>query len=186
MNQDEMKELKEMWERTERRLSDLEKETSRMARIETERERATTLERLISRYRRFTFLGMMLAILMVFYFICEILPGEFGGWVTLALGGLGLLCAAMDFNLYRRLSEIDINRMSVCRVAEITSGCRRSHLNYMAVTIPYCIICLAGMAWSVRDNKAMLLGMVVGLIVGLAVGLRELKRFMADYAALRD
>lgn len=186
MNHDEMNEIREIWERTERRLSALEQQTARLAREESNAGRSTTLERLINRYRRFTFLGLVLTLLMVIYFICEILPGEFGRWVCLALGGMGLLCAAMDFNLYRRLSRINIYRMSVSRVAEIAAGCRKTHLNYMMITVPYCILCLGGMAWSVRENKAMLLGMVAGLIIGLAVGFRELKRFMDDYAALRD
>ena len=180
-----IEEMKKAWEQTDMRLSSLEAETSRLAQSAS-RRRHTVFDNLRNRYRRFSIVASTMVCVMVLYAVAELWPGPYSVWISLAMSIYFIVVSVMDYSIYRRLSEIDIDTMSVSEVTRTVISCRRRHLQFMAVLIPSCILLLGILVWQAFDDEYMLLGMCAGAIVGVIIGIRSYRRFMADYRFLID
>ena len=146
--------------------------------------RRTALDNLARRYRRFSILGLVMAVVSIFYIFGDILPGDKGRWVWLCFAAYFATVSVMDNWLYRGIRSIDVAAMPVEEVTRLTLRYRRWHLIFIAILLPLAAALLTMMLATVGFELHFTLGAVAGLIVGLAIGLRQLLAFLADYKTM--
>ena len=145
----------------------------------------TTLERLASRYRRFSILGIIAAVMVLLWSVNPVFDFMPYRTFIVCLGaGYMLLASLMDHKLYLDVKSIDPATMSVNAVIMRCLHCRKRHLQCMAVLIPLAIVFIGLMGYGMAREPYFLSGMAAGAIVGLAIGVRQLMNFMSDYRAL--
>lgn len=176
--------IKQIWDQTDSRLTELERQTADLARQSRETRRRTALERLIERYRRFSIVGILLAVMIMMQTISGFYQGPYGiaAGVTGVL--LGCICSIMDRWLWAKLKAIDITRMGVAEVSARAILCRRRHLQFICFSVPMLFLMIAFILLSKDVNIYMIYGIISGALVGFVLGLRELACFLSDYRTL--
>lgn len=182
----ELEEMKKIWEQTDCRLSSIEERMATMGKSSVTERKRTALDSLALRYKRFSLLALLFAGTMVLYCAGNIIPGPWGSWICLAMSAYMLLASGMDYWLYVKVKEIDIEGMGVNMVACRARYCRRKHLQFIMVLVPAAVVLITAFIYSISDDIYMVYGATAGVIFGLALGSRALMKFMADYRSLRE
>lgn len=146
--------------------------------------RSTALDNLANRYRRFSRLGVVMALFSIVYILNPAFPSPWNIILGVYLIFFFALCSLMDYRLYQEVSEIDIVDMGVEQVAVRALKCRRHHHISMIILMPLAFIFVGSMMILFRNDVYMIAAMCVGLVLGLAIGLYQYFRFMADYRRL--
>lgn len=178
--------IKQIWDETDARLSRLERQTEDLARQGRDNRRRTALDRLMERYRRFSIIGLLLAVMIVMQTLAGFYEGPYGIAVGITGVLLGCICSLMDRWLYLKLKEIDIARMTVAEVSKRALLCRRRHLQFICFSLPMVLLMILFIMLSKNLNLYMIYGMIGGFVFGLALGLRELFKFLSDYRTLSE
>ncbi len=145
----------------------------------------TTLERLAARYRRFSIVGVIAAVMVLQWSVNSVFDFMPHRTFIVCFGAVYLLLASLlDHRLYLDVKAIDPATMSVSDVIMRCLHCRKRHLQCMAVLIPLAIVYLGLLGYGMARDPYFLSGMVLGAIVGLAIGVRQLMNFMSDYRSL--
>lgn len=182
----ELEEMKKIWEQTDSRLSTIEDQLSSMGENVMMARKRTALDSLALRYKRFSLVAILFAGTMVLYTVGDIIPGPWGPWICLAMAAYMLLVSGMDYWLYIKVKEIDVEGIGVSKVACMARYCRRKHLQFIMVLVPIAIVLVTALIYSFSDEIYMVYGAIAGLIFGLALGSRAFMKFMADYRSLRE
>ena len=180
-------EMRQAWADTDARLRRIETQLGIEAvtlDAATVARRRTALDNLARRYRRFSILGLVMAVVSIFYIFGDILPGDKGRWVWLGFVAYFATVSVMDNWLYRGISSIDVAAMPVEEVTRLTLRYRRWHRIFIAILLPLAAALLTLMLAAAGFEPYFTLGAVAGLIVGLAIGLRQLLAFLADYRSM--
>ena len=143
-----------------------------------ESNRRTALQRLGDQYRRFSRLSVVMALVGP---LALRNGGISSPWIIAGYVILLLAAAATDHFLANSIRAIDLSAMPVAEVLERTLKCRKIHLLWLAVAMPFAIFWCAVMAYDVHADIYLFYGICAGAIVGLIVGLRVLFRFLRDY-----
>ncbi|MDE6007893.1 MAG: hypothetical protein K2G90_01660 [Muribaculaceae bacterium] len=176
-------EIKQTWEEAARKLyCPTPAEFEDMYRAKKE----TALESLARRYRRFSILGIVMVLcsfgwMQTAHFIPEM---EMRWKVTVVMMLYFACCAIIDNWLYRGVSSIDCFTMSVSQVAEKALYYRKKHLQSMIVLLPFAVLVVGLMAYSLHANEYMLYGMAAGAVCGLLMGYIQFREFMKEYNLL--
>ena len=143
-----------------------------------ESNRRTALQRLGDKYRRFSIFSIIMAFcgpsIMQNAGIDS--PWIIAGYMILLAGA-----ALTDHILANSIKAIDLSAMPVAEVLERTLKCRKIHLLWLAVAMPFAIFWCAVMAYDVHADIYLFYGICAGGVVGLIVGIRVLFRFLRDY-----
>lgn len=174
------------WTMLDKRLSRIESKMTESLDIDMIKRRKTALDRLARRYKRLSAIGMAALGFPVLYNTLDIVPAEWKIPVSIYMAVFFIICSIMDYDLYQRIKEINIERMTVEEVAMKALGCRKRHHIYMMILIPLAVVFLVMLAMCADNDSAILGGMVIGGIVGLAIGLRQYFQFMGDYREIKD
>lgn len=176
--------MRQAWADTDTRLRRIENRlgigTTAIDAASADRRR-TALDNLARRYRRFSILGLVMAVVSIFYIFGDILPGERERWVWLGFIAYFAIVSVMDNWLYRGISSIDVAAMHVKEVTRLTLRYRRWHLIFIAILLPLAATLITLMLAAAGFELYFTFGAVAGLIVGLAIGLRQLLAFLSDY-----
>ncbi len=176
-------EIKKTWAEASRRLyAPTPEEFETMYRQRKE----TALDRLAERYRRFSRLGLIMAIACALWMVADLqFPDPRMKYVTSIVFVIYFLtCSVIDNHLYHDISSIDCYTMSVSEVIAKALACRKKHLQSMILLIPFAILVAGVLAYSFISEPYMLYGMAAGFVVGLIIGLQQFRRFMAEYRTL--
>ncbi|MDE7159810.1 MAG: hypothetical protein K2O24_03055 [Muribaculaceae bacterium] len=146
----------------------------------------TALEQLAQRYRRFSRLGLVMAVVSVFWMFSHISFAEsYMKYVTSIVFILYFAtCSIIDNWLYNGVKSIDCFTMSVSEVIDKALYYRRKHLQSMILLIPFAVVAMGTLAFSFVSEPYMIYGMIAGLIIGLAIGLQQFRSFMAEYRTI--
>lgn len=147
----------------------------------------TALEKLATKYKRFSCMG--LAMMMVS--CCYMLPNSLFDsdmriWVALAFMLYFGICSAMDYWLYKGITSIDCLRMTVKEVAQKAMHYKRWHLIFMAILLPCAISVIGILLYAAGFDKYLMMGVMAGAILGIVIGYRHYLDFMAEYRKLSE
>lgn len=183
MNLDDMKSA---WQNADKRISDLEKQTRRMAQDISTTRRATALSALTARYTRFAWISLVMAPVWLTMAVSNRFFGDPTSDLLLGISGALYFCLAstFDFILAARTQRINLYDSTVESVFRQALGCRRFHLRCMMVLIPLAIILVAGIATANFNDLAMFTAICTGALAGTVIGIRFYLRFMNDYRIL--
>lgn len=174
-----MEEIKNSWRDAKFNVNEKELELIMFKR------RATSLERLKTRYKRFS----NIAFLMIFWcplfaFTEPAIP--FKPYLALAFGLFFVTVSMMDRWLYMGVSSIDCATMAVSEVARRAVFYRKRHFQFQIILIPYAIALVGAMIYLSSDNPGFIYGIIFGILVGGCVGWFQFLKFMRDYKILRS
>lgn len=148
-----------------------------------EGHRRTALENLARRYRSFSIIGFVMAIVSVQWYRCPIFE-DLRGAIAITFIAYFLICGIIDTIFYRMIRTIDVTEMTVSEVASRALHCRKRHLQAIAILFPLAIAIIGLMAYIGSGDKYFLIGMGAGAAVGLAIGINQLRNFLHDYRTL--
>ncbi|MBD5356751.1 MAG: hypothetical protein HDR88_07080 [Bacteroides sp.] len=176
-------ELKDAWKRDGSRLN----MTTDMATRMIYNQKTTALERLAERYKRFSILGIVFAILGFLTGLNpHILDVKYRMVYIIWYCGLMLACAVIDRYLYMKVSGINVYTMPTAEVIKRAIQCRRLHLRSMCFLIPIALGFIGFIIWIFSDEEYVVYGIGCGFIIGLTIGLFKLAEFMRDYRYLSE
>ena len=173
-------EIKKTWEEASRKLyRPTPQEFENMYREKKE----TALERLAIKYRRFSTMGLVMAIVSAFWMLTPAhLPATPMKFImALVLMLYFATCSSIDWWLYRGVSSINCFDMSVSEVVDKALYYRKKHLQSIMFLIPFAVVVFGVMIYSFNADKYIIYGMGAGLIIGLAIGYRQFREFMDEY-----
>ncbi len=180
-------EMRQAWAETSRRLERLEQDCNAQRREAMDGRRKTALDDLARRYRRFAIAAMIF--IVAFPLAMHGHPSPISPLYTTWVIVFGVLyfgtASAMDWWLYRQVTEIDVSHMTVEEVAERSAFCRKRHLQFVCVLLPMALGFVAFFLYCTLDSPYVIAGGIAGFIVGALLGLRQLRRFLSDYRYLR-
>lgn len=146
--------------------------------------RATSLDRLISSYRRFSILALCcIPGVWSFYSLMQ------RGLIDKSMWLIGLWIAVMfiggvvDRYIYNRLKDIDLSAMSVTEVSHIASSCRRLHLLAQLILLPLVLLFLILVAIGAKE-EFFRWGLLSGALFGAFLGLCKWLDIMRNYRNL--
>lgn len=180
-------EMRHAWAETSRRLERLEQDYNTLRRETIDGRRKTALEDLARRYRLFAIAAMIciVAFPMAMHGHASPLSSPYTLWVVIFGVVYFGTASAMDWWLYRQVTEIDVSRMPVEEVAERSAFCRKRHLQFICVLLPMALGFVAFFLYSTIDSPYVIAGGIAGFVIGALLGLRQLHRFLSDYRQLR-
>ncbi|MBD5189028.1 MAG: hypothetical protein HDS95_01950 [Bacteroidales bacterium] len=174
-------EIKKTWEEASRKLyHPTPEEFENMYREKKE----TALERLATKYRRFSTLSLIMTIVSCFWMFTpdtHLISSEMKFVLPLTMMLYFATCSSIDWWLYRGVSSIDCFDMSVSEVIGKALYYRKKHLLSMIFLIPFAVIVFGVMAYSFKTDEYIIYAMGAGLIVGLTIGYRQFREFMGEY-----
>lgn len=176
-------EMKLAWKETSDCLDKCKMENNELREMILNGKRKTSLEQLASRYKRFSIIGIIMAIVSVFFYM-QVFNEEVRIITKILMTVYFSTCFVMDYWLYRGVSSIDCQTMSVSEVSSMALYYKKKHLQFMMVLIPFAIVVLGFMFYSFIDDEFILYAAICGAILGLAIGLKEFFQFMNDYKTL--
>lgn len=141
--------------------------------------KATSLDRLAARYRRFATLSFVVMVATAFNLIPmrEVFPT----WIILCLIGYFGIASVMDYWLWKGIEGIDCTTMTVEDVLRRCLFYRKRHLQFIVVLLPMALGVLTAMFIQWKADIYMIGGMAAGFVVGAAIGVRKLIDFLNDY-----
>lgn len=153
--------------------------------------RLSALQSLALRYKRFSVLGMVFALITPITLFEMLYKQEYCDIgmtiVVIAFAEIYfLLASCMDKWLYNGISGIDLSRMSVSDVCRCAYYYRKKHFQFMAVLIPMAMILVGTLVWILSDDIYFILGVVAGGIVGLVSGIFQFRAFMVEYKEIMN
>lgn len=148
--------------------------------------RMTALQSLAQRYRRFSILAMVFAVVIPFTMLnmMRVFDGnvELHKFIIVIFSAAYFVtCSVMDYWLYLGIRNIDLATMNVAEVCRKAYYYRKKHFQFIAVLVPMAIVLIGLLTWSISDNIYTLFGIAFGAMLGVGVGLKELFSFLDDY-----
>ena len=145
----------------------------------------TTLDRLASRYRRFSIIAIVVGVLLASWNFNPVFDDMPHRLAIVAYGLVFFVVASLvDYRLYLIVRSIDPARMSVESVIRRCLHARKRHLQSIAFLMPMALGFLGFLGYSMSFDTYFLAGMVSGGIIGLGIGIKMLMDFMSDYRSL--
>lgn len=187
MVMEELQEIKNMWAEINNRLIHLEEENRRLARKAINEKYKNAQERLISKYRTFIIIEVIMIIYVYLFIFYNPMVGEKYKllttiyWIIFFIGE-----TAFDSYLMYRVQEIDIYGSSVREITRKAALNWKIHKIGIAIGFPLAIGAVVLFALAMDANEFVYMGMTVGFIVGLVIGLRQLYKFMKYYKLLQS
>lgn len=178
-------EIKKTWEEASRRYY---RPTPEEFESMYKERKETALERLATRYRRFSTLGMVMVICSVgwaFGPIDFVFPNA-RIFLSLLMMVYFATCSSIDYWFYKGVSSIDCYRMSVSEVIDKALYYKKKHLQSILFLLPFAFIVIGAMAYCLSSDKYILLGMAAGAIFGLLIGYRQYREFMSEYRIISE
>ena len=145
-------------------------------------KKSTALDKLAERYKRFSRMGFLCAVMGIFYLLPNhVIRTEYQiPWATFFIVYM-LACATMDLWLYRGIRSIDCFTMTVKEVVEKAIFYRRRHLLFIAILLPIAIAFVVATMFVFGFEKYFLIGIFCGGGLGLIIGYTQYRRFMQEY-----
>lgn len=179
--------IREAWAQLEKRVACLESAGGNTLSLENLSRRKTALQRLSLRYLRFSRMSVGFMVLPVIYiFDKAIEPLSLRLSLSIFMILFFALASVMDYMLYRKINEIQVDRMSVTEVVRASMLCRKYHHRCIMVLMPMALIFVVTLVWIFSDNIYIMAGIATGFIFGLAIGLRKYLDFMYDYRIIKQ
>ena len=152
------------------------------------RKKETALERLASRYKKFSILGVgMVACSASWLMQRHLVPDVDMRWrIVSIMVCYFAICSLIDNWFYRGISSIDCYTMSVKEVSEKALYYRKKHLQSMMVLFPFAVLVVGCVAYTFISEPYMLYGIGLGVLTGLLIGYFQFREFMKEYKILRD
>lgn len=149
-------------------------------------KKETALERLATKYRRFSTMSMVMTVVSCLWMFSPAAIPAPGMKYVMAITMMLYFatCSTIDFWLYRGVSSIDCFEMSVSEVVSKALYYRKKHLQSMMFLIPFAVVVFGVMVYSFNADIYVIYGMAAGLIVGLMIGLRHFREFMDEYKVI--
>lgn len=149
-------------------------------------KKETALDRLATKYRRFSTLGLVMTIVSAFWMFSPAhipgIPMKFVMAIVMIL--YFATCSTIDWWLYRGVSSINCFNMSVSEVVRKAVYYKKKHLQSMLFLIPFAVIVFGVMIYSFKADEYIIYGMIAGVLVGLTIGYRQFREFMEEYKVL--
>lgn len=183
MNEQEMKTA---WESLSQRVTRLERIMNTDCERASMPNASTALAKLADRYKRFVMMSLGMTVASVCYLQADIIPGHARLPICIMMMVYFLVCAAMDYNLYRRIRAIDVTAMSVAEVSREAQACRKTHMKYVAILVPCAVVIIGAFVWAFSAEADAVYYIIGGAIVGLAIGTIMLRRFLRNYKELNE
>lgn len=173
-------EIKKTWNEAARKIY---RPTPEEYEIMYKSKKITALEALAVRYRRFS----KFAFLMIPTSLCWML-GNFpfeNPQMRYVCGGVMMfyftICGFLDRWLYDGISSIDCYTMTVKEVIKKTLFYRKRHLQSILFLLPFAILVVGLLVYSLRTEHSILYGMAGGFIIGILIGSYNLHKFLKEY-----
>ncbi|MDE5807887.1 MAG: hypothetical protein K2H76_07190 [Muribaculaceae bacterium] len=149
-------------------------------------KKETALERLATKYRRFSTMGFVMAIVSVFWMFSptHLADTSLKFVMSIVLMLYFATCSSIDWWLYRGVSSINCFDMSVSEVVSKALYYRKKHLQSIMFLIPFAVVVFGVMIYSFNADRFIIYGMAAGLILGLALGYRQFREFMDEYKVI--
>ncbi|MDE7402049.1 MAG: hypothetical protein K2M87_01405 [Muribaculaceae bacterium] len=150
------------------------------------KKRQTALQSLADRYRRFSRMALIFAILSPCWMFgllrhslntTDISAYLFQAYMVLYF----LLAFFMDKWLAKGISKINVAEISVAEVCRLAYYYRKKHFQFIAILLPLAIILIVWLAMLLSTEKYLIYGVVTGALVGIAIGAYKLSQFLEEY-----
>lgn len=186
-NNDNIKEIKEMWEEINKRLARLEEATLNEGRRVSENNIRSAQQNLETTYKRFSVTSFISAVLFPIVFGAPISIFDYPSHiyqvtVALSMCAYFLTAAIMDLYLFHKVRGMDLAEMPVTTIRQTAIRLKKKHHIFMMILIPMAIAMLVLMAYPIIEETW--LGLIIGGVLGLAIGLRFYFKIMSDYKKL--
>ena len=148
--------------------------------------KSTALENLSKKYRRFSILGLVMALLSIQFLINKalILDDSMRYIVTIAFILYFALASSIDYRLSKGVASIDCYTMSVSEVAAKALYYKKIHHRSMIILIPFALALIGLLGYALRSEEWFVIGIVCGFIVGAIIGVHQYLEFMSLYRQL--
>lgn len=182
----DLEEMKAMWNDLDQRVRALEENSAAKSCISGYNKIRTAREKLIAKYRSFTFLSL----LMIVYFplLFWNLPVSAESYripVIIYCTLFFLFEASVDTFLMLRIKSLDVYNSTVSEIARKSAQCWKIHKMAVIAGIPLAAGAFILIFLLMNANLYALLGMITGGLVGLALAIRHLRRIMHYYRLLQ-
>lgn len=174
----DLDEMKSNWNELNARVDNLEAKNREMMNYIWSNKVCSAREKLMFQYRRFIFVGSIMAVTM------SLTRGDLFPWyLKIAFVSFFLIAAAMDLYLYRGIKSIDVNTFTVNDVARKALFYRRRHHIFQVILLAIGVPMLSVQFW-IATESYMRWGMLTGIIVGLVIGISAYLSIMRNYKSL--
>ena len=147
-------------------------------------KRKTSLMRLAERYKRFHYIGLFMAFISLFWISNPLLMGNHIVITTIYMVIYFLLCSSIDWYLWKKVCDIDVQIMPTMEIIKRAHDCRKLHLQSIMVLLPLAFGLIALFIWNADGDTYFIFGLGAGALIGLCVGLFQLMEFLRDYKTL--
>ncbi|MDE6279078.1 MAG: hypothetical protein K2M05_03815 [Paramuribaculum sp.] len=148
--------------------------------------KTTALDNLAQKYRRFSILGFVMALLSIQFLINKalILDDSMRYIVTIAFMLYFALASSIDHWLSKGVASINCYTMPVSEVAAKALYYKKIHHRSMIILIPFALALIGLLGYALRSEEWFILGIACGFLVGAIIGVRQYIEFMSLYRRL--
>lgn len=142
-------------------------------------KKKTAHEKLAAQYRRFVIFAAIFIIVSL-----TNLWRTFGSLMGILFAAYFLVALILDLIILKKVTRIDIARMTVVEVAVRARACRKAHHICQIILIPAAIALLGALCYSQSADEYFLWCCGAGALLGLCLGVMAYTRFMNNYKKL--
>ena len=178
-------EIKRTWEEASRKMF---RPSPEEFEIMYREKKETALERLASRYRRFSTLGMVMVVVSALWMLSPLPFASLNARLVIAILMMVYFatCSSIDYWLYRGIASIDCFTMSVSEVINKALYYRKKHLQSMMFLFPFAIGVVGGIIYALNADKYLIYGVIAGGVCGLILGYHQYRQFMDEYKIISE
>ncbi|MDE6273155.1 MAG: hypothetical protein K2M31_09150 [Muribaculaceae bacterium] len=148
----------------------------------------TALENLAGRYKSFSRLGFIMIAASLMWFFGHF-PFE-NQTMKYVVGGVMMVyfaaCGIIDRWLYKGVSSIDCFTMTVNEVIRKALYYRKRHLQSIMFLLPFAILVIGLLAYSMSADIYVIYGIIAGAITGIILGSIQLRKFLRTYRIISE
>ena len=182
---EDINDMKKMWSELNNRLNRLEEENLKLAQEIMLNKLKSSQEKLVSRYKTFIILGLIMAILFPLMILKNpLIENKYRLITTIYWFIFFVSEILLDYYLMFRIKEINVNNSTIKQISHQALQTWKIHKTGILIGLPVAFGALYLFALCFNANQYTIMGMLLGIIIGGLIGFRELRRFHAYYKIL--
>lgn len=152
------------------------------------RKKETALEQLARKYLRFSRFSLVMGPVTLAMFVNNHIFTSTTMTLIVSLCFLAFfaICSAMDYWLYKGVSQIDCYTMTVKAVSDRALYYKRKHHLFIAILMPLMLSIVALMAYACNFDRYIVVAMIAGAIIGATIGFWQYLDFMSLFRAISE
>lgn len=179
--------MKTLWQELDHRIAFLEEENKRMARSVKENNYKSAQDKLISKYRKFIILEIIMIIwVLMFVMFNPLISDKYRIVLAVYWCIFFLIEVTIDSYLLLKTKEINIYENNIRQTARQAASNWKIHKITLAIGLPLAFGAVILFALALDANQYMMMGIMTGGIIGLIIGIKQLIKFRQYYRQLQS